>query len=387
MKIVIQLILLFFVISTNSCGQTKNNLVYKKLPVEYKSRAYQCYDVPVEIRNKAFEIVKELPQEYVKDGSVDYTSYIQNAINSNNVVVFPNFPVLVTGIYLKSNSTVIFQKESKLILKPTDKERYQVIGLHGIENVKVYNPIIEGDRLGHLGTTGEWGFGIDIRGSRNIVIYNPNVKNCWGDGIVVSKSKKGTKDSVKLLNTENVEIYNAYLDYNRRNGISIIGVKGLKLVNPTILNSMGTLPQTAICLEPDNNLYELTDISIINPFTFNNNDGILIVYTNFLGKINKKSNIYIENHVDYSSIIAFNVAGFKEKYSSETKPLEGLLKINKAKWINNDYGIIRSKTNGFSQKIEMTNISIIDKNNNVILLKDSPLLQKNIKDKSNLKLF
>lgn len=387
MKIVIQLMLLFLFVSTNSCAQTKNNLVYKKLPVEYKSRAYQYYKIPVEISKKAYEIVKELPQGYLKDGSVDYTSYIQNAIDQNSVVVFPNFPVLVTGIYLKSNSTVIFQKDSQLILKPTDKERYQILALHGIENVKVYNPILVGDRLKHLGTTGEWGFGIDIRGSSNIVIYNPNVKNCWGDGIVVSKSKKGTKESVKLLNTENIEIYNAYLDYNRRNGISIIGVKGLKLVNPTILNSMGTLPQTAICLEPDNNLYELTDISIINPFTFNNNDGILIVYTNFLGKLNKKSNIYIENHIDYGSLIAFNVAGFKDKYSSETKPLEGFLKINKAKWINNDYGIIRSKTNGFSQKIELTKITVIDKSNKVILLKDSPILQKYIKDRRNFKLF
>src|SRR5690554_2330265 len=46
-----------------------------------------------------------LPSNYVEDGTRDYTSYVQQAINENQNVRFPDFPILIndTGIFLRSN--------------------------------------------------------------------------------------------------------------------------------------------------------------------------------------------------------------------------------------------------------------------------------------------
>src|SRR6476660_8447368 len=43
-----------------------------------------------------YNITKSLPSGYVKNGTIDYTKYVQAAINNNSVVVFPNFPILVS---------------------------------------------------------------------------------------------------------------------------------------------------------------------------------------------------------------------------------------------------------------------------------------------------
>src|SRR5690606_13104071 len=138
-----------------------------------------------------YDLTLALPKGYKKDGSVDYTKYIQMALNKHKNVLMPNFTIATTGLLAVSNSNIKFQSNSKLKLLPTDRERYQVLAIHGVENVTVTNANIEGDLKNHKGTKGEWGFGIDIRNAINITINNAKVSNCWGDGIVVAYSTKG----------------------------------------------------------------------------------------------------------------------------------------------------------------------------------------------------
>ncbi len=56
----------------------------------------------------SYYIEKALPVGYVKNGTVDYTSYIQTAINNNSNLVFPAFPILINdkGLNIGSNKVI-----------------------------------------------------------------------------------------------------------------------------------------------------------------------------------------------------------------------------------------------------------------------------------------
>ena len=55
-----------------------------------------------------------LPRNFVRDGSMDYTSFIQIALIKNPNIVFPDFPVLIndSGLEIPSNRTLTFLKGS-----------------------------------------------------------------------------------------------------------------------------------------------------------------------------------------------------------------------------------------------------------------------------------
>src|SRR5690606_27378082 len=89
-------------------------------------------------RNVSFDLTHVLPKGYVTDGSIDYTHFIQIGLDNYRDIIMPNFPVRVSGIFPRSNTKIFFQEKSKLILSPTSRERYQIIGLHGVKNVVIH---------------------------------------------------------------------------------------------------------------------------------------------------------------------------------------------------------------------------------------------------------
>lgn len=245
----------------------------------------------------SFYLVNALPAGYVKDGSRDYTSYVQAAVTKYSNIVFPGFPILIndSGIKIGSDKTITFQTGSELRLKPTSLGNYSVVKIANASNVTLYNPVIIGDRFTHLGTSGEWGMGIGIYGSTNVKIYNAKVTDCWGDGIYL-----GQADG--RINNKNIIIKDAYLRKNRRDGITIIGVDGLLLDNLYSGYSDGTLPMCGINIEPNNIYSEVKNVRINNPRTENNGkNGIQIGLRRMLGSTNKYSDITVVNHVDIGS--------------------------------------------------------------------------------------
>src|SRR5690606_12983874 len=77
------------------------------LPIKLKAQAYA---------KQAYDLTRSLPKGYVKDGTVDYTKYLQNGINNNKNVLFPDLPLLInkTGLTLKSGTTIVFPDKSRL---------------------------------------------------------------------------------------------------------------------------------------------------------------------------------------------------------------------------------------------------------------------------------
>lgn len=280
-------------------------------------------------KKSAIKIEAYLPKGYSKLGDVNYTDYLQKAINENKVLLMPDFPILIDwrGLNLRSNMTLIFQSKSKLIMKPNDKSNYHILGFQNISNVKVFGPNIQGDRDKHANVKGEWGHGIKIFGSKTIKIYNANITDCWGDGIYVGRGIEPY--------SEDIEINGGHIDNIRRNGISIISCKNLLVKNVIISNTNGTLPMAAIDLEPNSPEEELRNINIQNIKTINSGySGFLIA----LQKLrNKEVSINIDGHYDdgalyYPLNIYGSLAGGVDSWG-----VKGEINYSNSSWSNPNY--------------------------------------------------
>ena len=311
---------------------------------------------------KFVDLTKYLPKGYKTDGTVDYTKYLQKGISENKNVMFPNFPIQTQGIKLISNSNLFFQQKSQLILKPTAETHYNIISIIGKKNISIYNATLKGDLDKHLGKTGEWGFGIDIRGSQNIKVVNAVITNCWGDGICISSNQNKFTTNQSLLQTSNIQIENSLIDYNRRNGITIAsGVNNVLLKGLTISNTFGTLPKAGIDIEPDHSKGKLDNIKIYDSYFFNNNAGINIHINNYADKsVANNVSIDIANITFESQESALYFGGFTEKPNK--RAMSGLINMNGLK-MNKIRVPISRRMNGYGiyPNIKIRNVKINQK--------------------------
>lgn len=269
-----------------------------------------------------------LPRGYVKNGTVDYTEFIQKAISNHDKIIFPGFPLLINdrGLKIGSNKSIIFLKGSELHLKSSMKTHYAILDLKGVENVSLYNPVIIGDRYHHLGGKGEWGMGISIKGSSKIKVFGANVKNCWGDGIYIGQDSK-----IKV--NRDILISKAVLTKNRRDGISIISVDGLILEDVYAGYQDGTKPMCGINFEPNNPTCQIKNVKVINPKTeYNQGSGIQIGVRTLLGGGRQNIDVKIINHFDQGSKSFALKVSCKRKEGVYGGNVSGLVSIINPTW-------------------------------------------------------
>lgn len=231
------------------------------------------------------------------DGEKDETEFIQKAIDfqsekGGGIVYFPKGSYKIDAlksINLKDDITLEFEEGTILKAIPNDSEASNIIKIHDVKNVSMIGRVeIQGERKEHIGTLGEWGMGISIKGSNNIRIENPIISNNWGDGIYIGSS-------LRQNYSENIKIIDPIISNNRRQGISIISVKNLEIINAVITNTNGTMPQAGIDIEPNSPLEFLENIKILNLSTEQNlGSGLLIYLANLKGTKNPIS-IYVDS--------------------------------------------------------------------------------------------
>lgn len=229
-----------------------------------------------------------LPIGYVRDGTIDYTEVIQRCIDEESNILFPGFPILVNqnGLKLKSNSNYLFKSGSKLIMKPNDRTGYSILDCNGRENISINGPVLEGDRDNHIGTRGEWGFGISIRGAKNIQVIGAKIYDCFGDGIYIGRLNSIISDSILISN--------CYVFNSRRNGLSITSGTNIVIKESSFLNSNGKAPSSGVDIEPNGNFDELQNIFLEDITTENNeNWGLLINLVNLRKNNTKKKTVSI----------------------------------------------------------------------------------------------
>lgn len=195
------------------------------------------------------------------------------------------FVVLPPGIYMIDavNTPIRMQSNVFLVLSPgavlqaitNSAANYAVVQAIGVSNSGIYGGAIVGDRATHTGTTGEWGFGIDLESVTNFTISGVNISNCWGDGIYVSDNNNPQTPS------RGVWISGIVSDNNRRQGLSGIAWVGGSISGSTFSNTNGTAPSAGIDLEPNLSTEQVSGISISeNEFLNNAGSGInLLAYT------------------------------------------------------------------------------------------------------------
>jgi polygalacturonase len=150
-------------------------------------------------------------------------------------------------ILMKSNIKLHLSANTILEALPTAEEHYDVIYCYDITNWEITGGKIIGDRLSHTGATGEFGYGIRVSSCLTYRIADIDLSNCWGDGIIIGGSKPS------MLWSEDGYLDNVYSHNNRRQGLSIISVKGLRINSACrFTDTNGTAPQAGIDFEPIN---------------------------------------------------------------------------------------------------------------------------------------
>ena len=179
----------------------------------------------------------------------------ENALRDVIALTHPkvqNIVVIEKGIYsvkaLKNNDVCVslgdntsLVLEGTICLLPNDYKRYNIIQARGRNITIKGNGTIIGDKHTHTGDTGEWGMGINLKGTVNTTVSGITIKDCWGDCIYVGG------------NSKNVTIENCWLDHGRRQGISVTKADSIIIRNCKISNVKGTRPECAIDLEPNAN--------------------------------------------------------------------------------------------------------------------------------------
>jgi len=210
------------------------------------------YEPPVRDRGTTLVDVKSFGAH--GDGIFDDTNAIQAAINSlpstGGTVFVPAGTYLidaVKSINLRSLMHFQMDPEAVLVVKTNTSDRYLAILADVVHDVEISGGRIIGDRDTHVGITGEGGHGIKIRGASRVTIRDIHISKGWGDGISV-----GPKPQYKahFINAEDVVVANVVCTENRRNGLAITNVIGMKVYDSEFSNTNGTKPQCGIDVEP-----------------------------------------------------------------------------------------------------------------------------------------
>ncbi|WP_233759304.1 hypothetical protein [Acinetobacter nosocomialis] len=149
--------------------------------------------------------------------------------------------------YVRSNNDISFTPKGNFKIIPNAFTTYSILHIEDIENYKVLFPQITGDRDQHLGTQGEWGYGITNYQSKKGYIYRPKVVNTWGDGIYIGR-RWGllTDDTPTDITISEPTVLNA-----GRNGISLSAGTRVNILLPYIYGVRGKAPEAGIDIEPE----------------------------------------------------------------------------------------------------------------------------------------
>jgi parallel beta-helix repeat protein len=195
----------------------------------------------------------------------DCTALLQQAIDqlppTGGEVIVPAGDYLVDpvrSVSLRSHVQLRLLPGAVLRAKPVASANYAILRIQNASNVSVSGGSLVGDRDQHLGTTGEWGMGVDIRGSHAVLLEDVHISKCWGDGIYV-----GTSTGTESGTCSDITLRHVVAEQNRRQGLSIVACSGALIEQCEFNNTGGTAPAAGIDLEP-NKGQTVENVRIVN---------------------------------------------------------------------------------------------------------------------------
>lgn len=187
------------------------------------------------------------------DGSHDDTTGIQRAIDSlpssGGTVYVPAGTYLVDAtrtIRLRSYMHLKLDPGAKLLARANSADRYYVVNAYKVHDVEISGGQIMGERDRHLGTTGQWGHCVGVRGCQRVTVRDIRLSKGWGDGLSV-----GAANSTTTVLSEDVAVANIVSTGNRRQGMTIGRCRNVKVYDSEFSYTSGIKPGCGIDIEPD----------------------------------------------------------------------------------------------------------------------------------------
>lgn len=188
------------------------------------------------------------------DGSGDSTTAFQKAVDalpaSGGTVTVPAGTYRIDpdrGVKLRSKMLFNMSVDAKLVSLAGSKERNQILLVNQCSDVEIAGGRLVGDRDIRKGSGGEWGHGVDVRGSKRVTIRDMHLSNFWGDGIWIGCRAVWRAAAIP---SEDVHVANVVSTNNRRQGLSVEAAKVVRIYDSEFSNSNGTSPECGIDIEP-----------------------------------------------------------------------------------------------------------------------------------------
>ena len=229
---------------------------------------------PIETRRGLSNAIDYASKNNIRYIKLEKGTYLVNCYSNESVVLKSNIEFDLNGSTIKQNLV--------------NQKRYNVLSIHNVENVRVFNGKIEGDKETHKYTeeneSAELGMGLSLRGCKNVEITNLEICNMTGDGIYINESLENKVSDVK--------IFNCNIHTSRRQGISIITGKNIFIENNNIHNIRGIDPQSGIDIERNEEEQTSDNIYIKNNTFYNIEHNCILSFYGI-------TNLYIQNNIFY----------------------------------------------------------------------------------------
>jgi parallel beta-helix repeat protein len=187
------------------------------------------------------------------NGLHDDTYAIQCALNAlpsgGGTVVLAQGQFPVNGLKplrMPDHTAIEWVEGATMRILESDDEREAPLELRGCSDNMLINPQIVGNRYDGVGTTGEWGHAIAVRGAKRLTIVGGRITDCWGDAISLGSNEKDDN-----THSEDVIISGLLAENNRRQGLTIARARNVQVLDSIFRGTAGTNPEAGIDVEPD----------------------------------------------------------------------------------------------------------------------------------------
>jgi len=185
------------------------------------------------------------------DDTAAFQNSVDNLPESGGTIIVPPGDYMIDAsrsVRLRNRTRMKLEPGARLLTIPNALKRSYVLLVENISDVEIAGGQIIGDRDTHLGTLGEWGYGIFIRSAERVSVHDIHISNCWGDGICVGavvKNSKVTKMS------DGITLRRVVSTNNRRQGLSIGPARNVIVEDSEFSNTHGTKPSCGVDIEPE----------------------------------------------------------------------------------------------------------------------------------------